>query len=323
MKIAIPDDYQDAVRGLDCFALLADHEVAVYSGIVASTDALVDQLKEAEALVLIRERTKITEQVLARLPKLRLISQTGKIAGHLDLEACTRHRVAVAEGVGSPIAPAELAWSLILQGKRQIPQAMEGMKQGRWQTNIGTALSGLVIGIWGYGKIGRRVAAYAKAFDMDVVVWGSEKARNSALDDGFRAAGSKEAFFATVDVLTLHLRLVSGTTHIVKAGDLALMKTDALLVNISRAELVEPHALIQALQAGRPGFAALDVFEDEPIVDPNHPLLQLPNVICTPHLGFVERKGYELYFSKAFENLLAFANGHPTNIANPDALLMA
>src|ERR1700741_3510570 len=294
MKIIIPDDYQQAVKDLDCFKLLEGHEVIIYNETYTKVDELAEKFKEAEALVLIRERTEITEELLSKLPKLKLISQTGKISNHLDLAACTKYKVAVAEGIGSPVAPAELAWSLILNAKRQLPQAIEGMKKGLWQINIGQALQGQTIGIWGYGKIGKKIAAFAKAFEMKIMIWGSEASRESAETDGLYAAKTKEEFFSTADVLSLHLRLVETTREIVKAADFALMKKDAVFVNISRAEMVEEGALLHALRSGMPGFAALDVYESEPVLDANYPLLQLPNVICTPHLGYVEKKGYEL-----------------------------
>jgi D-3-phosphoglycerate dehydrogenase len=316
MNIFILDDYQGATKELECLSILDGHSITVLNHISGQAK----ELNDAEVLVLIRERTKITEAFLSSLPNLKLISQTGKISNHLDLEACTRYGVAVAEGVGSPIAPAELAWSLILNGKRQLPQAIAAMKDGRWQTNIGKALYGQTIGIWGYGKIGRRIANYAKAFEMKVMIWGSENSQRNAQKDGHLVAQSKENFFATADIISLHLRLVDSTRHIVKATDLALMKSDAMLVNISRAELIEENALVNALKKGRPGFAALDVYEDEPVYNKNHPLLKMPNVICTPHLGYVEQAGFELYFSNAFENTISFLKGTPVNIANPEVL---
>jgi D-3-phosphoglycerate dehydrogenase len=323
MRIVIPDDYQDAVRNLDCFKLLAGHQVTIYNDSTTDINELAVRFADADALVLIRERSTISAELLARLPNLKLISQTGKISNHLDLNACTAHGVAVAEGVGSPVAPAELAWALIMNATRQLPAAIAGMQAGRWQTNIGRALQGLTLGIWGYGKIGQRVARYAAAFDMPVLVWGSEASRQAAVAEGQQAAASREAFFEQSDILSLHLRLSASTQHLVQPADLARMKPDALLVNISRAELLAPGALEEALRQGRPGFAAVDVYEQEPIYDPGHPLLQLPNVLCTPHLGYVEQKGYELYFSKAFENVNAFAAGQPQNLANPEALTPA
>jgi D-3-phosphoglycerate dehydrogenase len=320
MHIVIPDDYQHVVRTLRCFQELAGHQVTVYHDAVGDEAELAERFRDADALVLTRERTAITAALLARLPKLRLISQTGKIAQHLDLAACTARRVAVAEGTGSPVAPAELAWALMLNARRELPVAIEAMKQGRWQVNLGRALHGQTLGIWGYGKIGRRVARYAQAFEVPVLVWGSEASRRAAAADGHRAAASREAFFAEADILSLHLRLSASTRHLIGPEDLARMKPDALLVNISRAELLQPGALLAALRQGRPGFAALDVYEQEPLVDPAHPLLQLPNVLCTPHLGYVERGGYELYFGQAFANVRAWAEGRPQNLANPEVL---
>lgn len=320
MHIIIPDDYQDAVRSLPCFQLLNDHQVTIYNDTVKDIPTLVARFKEADALVLIRERTAITEELVSQLPKLKLISQTGKISNHLDLQACTNYSIAVAEGIGFPVAPAELTWLLIMNALRQVPQAIAGMQAGKWQTNIGSTVNGKLIGIWGYGKIGKLIAGYAKAFGAEVIVWGSENSRAQAVQDGHMAAESKAAFFAQADVVTLHLRLTDCTRTIVTASDLSLMKPDAVLVNTSRAELIEAGALLHALQKGRTGFAALDVYETEPIFDKNYPLLQLPNVICTPHLGYVEQNSYELYFRKAFENVVAFANGTPTNIANPEVL---
>lgn len=320
MHIIIPDDYQNFIRSLSCFQLLNDHEVTIYNDTVKDIPTLVSRFKEADVLVLTRERTAITEELVSQLPKLKLISQTGKISNHLDLQACTNYSIAVAEGVGSPVAPAELTWLLIMNALRQVPQAISAMKEGRWQTNIGSTVNGKLIGIWGYGKIGKLVAGYAKAFGAKVIVWGSENSRAQAVQDGHLAAENKAAFFAQADVVTLHLRLTESTRAIVTATDLGLMKPDAVLVNTSRAELIEEGALLYALQQGRPGFAAVDVYETEPIYDKDYPLLQLPNVICTPHLGYVERDSYELYFRKAFENVVAFANGTPTNLANPEVM---
>jgi D-3-phosphoglycerate dehydrogenase len=313
MKIAILDDYQDAVRSLPCFALLDGHAVEVFTEPM-DEDALAQRLAEHEAVVLIRERSHMTASLLARLPRLRLISQTGKVSGNVDMEAAQQRGVTVMEGAGDPTAPAELSWALIMAAYRRIPQYVEHMKAGRWQTSsadrahngIGRAVKGDVLGIWGYGKIGQRVARYARAFDMDVLVWGREVSRDKALADGYRVAGSKQALFEQSDILSLHLRLNDATRSIVKASDLALMKPAALLVNTSRSELIETDALLAALQQGRPGFAALDVFDHEPI-DPENPLLQMDNVLATPHLGYVEQKGYELYFSAALRNVVEFA----------------
>lgn len=313
MKIAILDDYQDAVRSLSCFSLLDGHTVDVFTAPM-DEDALAQHLAEYEAVVLIRERSHMTASLLARLPRLRLISQTGKVSGNVDMEAAQQRGVTVMEGTGDPTAPAELTWALVMAAYRRIPQYVAHMKVGRWQmvsadrahNGIGRAVKGDVLGIWGYGKIGQRVARYARAFDMDVLVWGREVSRDKALADGYRVAGSKQALFEQSDILSLHLRLNDATRSIVKAGDLALMKPAALLVNTSRSELIETGALLAALLQGRPGFAALDVFDHEPI-DPENPLLQMDNVLATPHLGYVEQKGYELYFSAALRNVVEFA----------------
>jgi D-3-phosphoglycerate dehydrogenase / 2-oxoglutarate reductase len=316
MKIAILEDYQDAVRQLPCFALLNGHEVDVFTEPM-NEDVMAQRLAEHEAVVLIRERTHITASLLARLPKLKLISQTGKVSGNVDVEEAQRRGVTVMEGTGDPTAPAELTWALLMTAYRRIPQYVSHMKAGQWQVvsdqrahnTVGRAVKGDVLGIWGYGKIGQRMAKYAKAFDMDVLVWGRPASLEKALADGHRVAASKAQFFAQSDIVTLHLRLNEATRHIVQASDLAQMKPSALLVNTSRAELIEPGALLAALDLGRPGFAALDVFEQEPI-DPHDPLLQRDNVVTTPHLGYVEQKGYELYFSTALRNVLDFASQH-------------
>jgi D-3-phosphoglycerate dehydrogenase len=318
MRIIIPDDYQDAVRGLDCFDRLAGHEVTIYRDSVMDIAALADRLRDADALVLIRERTAISEPLLARLPNLKLILQTGRGMPHIDIAACTRHGVAVTAGGGSPHAPAELTWGLVLAAMRHIPQEVARFKAGQWQTTLGLGLRGRTLGILGYGKIGSLMAGYGRAFGMHVLVWGREGTLTRARADGFEAADSKGALFGRSDVLSLHLKLVEETRGIVTAADLAQMKRSALLVNTSRADLIEHAALEEALRAGRPGYAAVDVYESEPLSD--HPLLHMENVICTPHLGYVEKDSYELYFATAFEQLLAFAAGSPIDIINPQAL---
>jgi len=324
MKIAILDDYQDAVRQLQAFRVLAGHEVQVLTESFSDSAELAPRIQDADALVLIRERTAITAELLARLPNLKLISQTGKISNHLDLTACTQAGVAVAEGVGSPVAPSELCWALVLAASRHLPAYAGNLAAGRWQDSgslgLGRTLNGLTFGIWGYGKIGQRMARYAQAFGMQVLVWGSDSSRERALADGFAAAGSRSAFFEESDVLSLHLRLNEATRGLVRREDLARMKTDALLVNISRAELIEPGALAAALASGRPGYAAVDVYEQEPANAEIEPLLRMPNVLCTPHIGYVERNSYELYFRTAFENVVSFFSGNPQNIANPQVL---
>lgn len=321
MKITILDDYQNAVEKLEAFKILKGLDVTILNYTEKNTSKLADLLQDSEILVLIRERTEITEELLSKLPKLKLISQTGKKSNHLDINACTKHKVAVAEGIGSPVAPSELAWALILNTVRKIPQAIQGMKDGKWQTNIGSTIRGKKIGIWGYGKIGQQIAKYAQVFGANVLVWGSEASRNQAVLDGFEKAASKEEFFSTNDIITLHLRLNEQTFGIVKETDLSLMKSDAALINTARAELIEKGALLKCLKNGRPGFAGLDVYEEEPIYDADYELLKMPNVVCTPHIGYVEKNSYELYFEKAFENVINYINRNPTNIANPEALL--
>jgi D-3-phosphoglycerate dehydrogenase len=320
LQIVILDDYQDAVRGLACFARLAGHDVRIHTDTVKQEDRLVERLVDADVLVLIRERTRITASLLARLPKLRLISQTARPGPHIDLEACTQHRVAVAAGSGSPHPTVELTWGLILAAMRHIPLEDRRLRGGRWQTTLGTGLRGRTLGVFGYGNIGRQVAAIGRAFAMEVLVHGREGSLTRAAADGLPGEPSRSAFFSRCDVVTLHLRLAPETRAIVRAEDLAGMKQTGLFVNTSRAELVEPGALVAALQAGRPGRAAVDVYEEEPVLDGGHPLLALDNVVCTPHLGYVEKDNYERYFSSAFDNILAFAAGSPQNIVNHDVI---
>jgi D-3-phosphoglycerate dehydrogenase len=330
MKIAILDDYQDAVRQLKCIELLNGHEVKVFTNGARGVGQLAIRLAPFDALVLIRERTVFPRALLSKLPNLKLISQTGKVSGHVDVAAASEHGIAIAEGVGSPVAPAELTWALIMAASRKIVPYANNLKNGLWQTasinpelnGLGRTLKGRTLAIWGYGKIGRMLAGYGKAFGMQVLVWGSEASRAAALADGFQAAATREDFFERADVLSLHLRLADATRGIVTAADLARMKPDALFVNTSRAELVEEGALEAALKRGRPGYAALDVFTSEPL-PADAPILKIPTVLATPHLGYVEQDSYELYFSKAFENVVNFANGNPTNILNPDALSAA
>ncbi len=324
MKIAILDDYQNVVKDLACYSLLQGHTPTVYCSAPASEAELVQRLRDQDAIVLIRERTVIDATLLEQLPNLKLISQTGKISNHLDLQACSAHGIAVAEGVGSPVAPAELCWSLIMAASRNIVPYVQNCKQGRWQDSgslgLGRTLQGLTLGIWGYGKIGQRIARYGQAFGMNVLIWGREPSRQRALADGFSIATSKTEFFATADILSLQLRLNDQTRGCVTLADLALMKPDALLVNTSRAALIGEGVLYQALQNGRPGAAAVDVYDHEPPRFDQDPLLTLPNVLCSPHLGYVERNSYELYFQAAFANLVSFAAGNPQNIANPEVL---
>ena len=331
MNIAILDDYQDAVRKLQCASRLDGFNVKVFTNTVKGVGQLAVRLRDAEVIVLIRERTPITRQLIEKLPKLKLIAQVGKAGPHIDIQACNNHGVAIAEGVGSPVAPAELTWALIMSAMRRLPQYISNLKHGAWQQSgfkaasmpsnfaLGTALHGRTLGIWGYGRIGQLVARYGQAFGMQVVIWGSDSSRARAVEDGFQAAPSKEVFFTHCDVVTLHLRLHPSTQFIVKQDDLALMKPTALLVNTARAELIEPDALAAALQKGRPGLAAVDVFESEPILQ-GHSLLRMENCICTPHIGYVEQDSYELYFGAAFDNILNFVHGTPSNILNPEVL---
>lgn len=324
MKIAILDDYQNAVRGLACFKMLAPYDVQVIDQTYRTTDELVAAIENAEVLVLIRERTRIDQPLLSRLPKLKLISQTGKISNHLDLAACTHSNVLVAEGIGSPVAPSELCWALVMAASRHLVPYAQNLSSGQWQESgslgLGRTLDGLTFGIWGYGKIGRRVAQYAKAFGMRVLVWGRERSRKAAALDGFEAAPDKGYFFRAADVLSLHLRLNSATRGCVTKADLALMKPDSLFVNMSRAGLIEENALYDALKAVPTKQAAIDVFDKEPVRDASDPLLSLPNVLCTPHLGYVEKNSYERYFKAAFENVVHYLEGTPSNIANPELL---
>ena len=309
MHVIIPDDYQDAVRGLACFSKLAGHTVTVFNDTVKDIDTLAQRFRDAEAIVLIRERTAINDALLARLPRLKLICQTGKGTAHIDLAACKRRGIVVATGTGSPYAPAELTWALVLAAMRRIPQEAARLRTGSWQTTLGTGLRGRTLGIWGYGKIGSLVAGYGRSFAMNVLVWGREGSLSRARADSYTAAPGRVALCELSDVLSLHLRLNDETRGILTAADLARMKPDALLVNTSRAELIEPGALEAALRAGRPGLAAVDVYEQEPIRGGTHPLLAMENVVCTPHLGYVEKDSYELYFGQAFDHVVAFAKG--------------
>ena len=331
MNIIILDDYQDAVRKLHCATMLEPFNAKVFTNTVKGIGQLAVRLRDAEVLVLIRERTHFPRALLEKLPRLRLIAQTGRVGPHIDLETCTRLGIAVAEGVGSPVAPAELTWALIMSAMRRLPQYIGNLKHGAWQQSglkaasmppnfgIGMVLQGKTLGIWGYGRIGRLVAGYGRAFGMQVQVWGSEASRARAVADGHRACDSRQAFFESSDVLSVHLRLNDSTRGLIGMEDLSLMKPTALFVNTSRAELVAENALVSALNRGRPGMAAVDVFESEPILQ-GHPLLRLENAVCTPHIGYVEQDSYELYFGAAFDNVISFINQNPSNIINPDAL---
>ncbi len=331
MNIIILDDYQDAVRKLRCATKLEALNAKVFTNTVKGIGQLSIRLRDAEVLVLIRERTHFPRQLLEKLPKLKLISQTGKVGSHIDVAACTKLGIAVTEGVGSPVAPAELTWALIMASMRRLPQYIGNLKHGAWQQSglksgsmppnfsVGMVLRGRTLGIWGYGRIGQLVAGYGKAFGMQVQVWGSEASRLRAEADGFATADSREAFFASSDVLSLHLRLTDDTRALITPEDLARMKPTALFVNTSRAELLTEGALVSALNRGRPGMAAIDVFDSEPVLQ-GQPLLRLENAICTPHIGYVEQDSYEQYFDAAFDNVLNFIGGQPSNLVNPEAL---
>jgi D-3-phosphoglycerate dehydrogenase / 2-oxoglutarate reductase len=331
MNIIILDDYQDAVRKLKCATILEPLNAKVFTNTVKGIGQLSVRLRDAEVLVLIRERTQFPRQLLEKLPKLKLISQTGRVGPHIDVDTCTRLGIAVAEGVGSPVAPAELTWALIMSASRRLPQYIGNLKHGAWQQSglkagsmppnfgLGVLLEGKTLGIWGYGRIGQRVAGYGRAFGMKVTVWGSDTSRDKARADGHLPAPSKEAFFESADVLSVHLRLTDGTRGIVTMDDLSRMKPTALFVNTSRAELVQENALVSALNRGRPGMTAVDVFESEPILQ-GHPLLRLENAVCTPHIGYVELESYESYFRAAFDNVVNFIRNQPTNVINPQAL---
>ena len=319
MKISILDDYFDTLRMLPCFEKLKGYDITIWNDHVQDVDTLAARLKNTEVLVLIRERTQIREALLDRLDALRLISQRS-VYPHIDIDACTRRGVIVSSNMhtGTPsYAAAELTWGLILAAMRQIPQQMAALQAGGWQTGVGNTIRSKTLGIYGYGRIGAAVAEYGKAFGMNVLVWAREASLAQARADGYAVAESKRAFFETCDVISLHMRLVKETRGIVTKRDLSLMKSTALLVNTSRAPLIEPDALVAALREGRPGMAAVDVYEEEPLRNPEHPLLKMNNVICTPHIGYVTRDEYELQFSEIFDQIVSYANGVPTNVVNP------
>lgn len=321
LRIAIINDYQDVVRTLDCFPRLQGHDVTIWNDVVSDVNVLFERLADTEVLVLIRERTKVDEQLLNGLPKLRLVSQNGHVP-HIDLKACTRHGVLVCSALASrPSYPTvELTWGLIIAAMRNIPFESAALRAGRWQSTIGLGLRGRTLGIYGYGKLGAMVARIGVAFGMNLLVWGRGGSLQRAAADGLAVAASKRELFERSDVLSLHLRLNAETEGLIGRDDLASMKPTALLVNTSRAELIQPGALVTALREGRPGQAAIDVFEHEPLMDANDPLLRLPNALCTPHLGYVERDNYEFAYGNAFDQIVAYANGAPINVHNPDVL---
>ena len=322
MKITVLDDYFDTIRTLPSFKKLQHHDVKIWTDHVQDVDRLAARLEETEALVLIRERTEIRAPLLRRLNSLRLISQRS-VYPHIDIDACTERGVIVSsdQHPGTPsYAAAELTWGLLLAAARQIPQQMRSLRAGTWQIGVGHTLRGKTLGIHGYGRIGQAVAGYGKAFGMHVLVWGREPSRLRAQADGYAIAPTQAAFYAAADVVSLHMRLVPATRHMVTAADLSAMKASALFVNTSRAHLVAPGALVEALRAGRPAMAAVDVFDEEPVRDANHPLLTMDNVVATPHIGYVTEEEYELQFSDVFDQILAYADGHPINVVNPAVL---
>jgi D-3-phosphoglycerate dehydrogenase len=322
ITVSILDDYFDTLHTLPCFAKLAPFGVTIWTDHVDDVDLLADRLEDTEVLVLIRERTRIPASLIARLPKLRLISQRS-VYPHIDIDACTQHGVIVSsdQHADAPsYATAELTWALVLAAMRQIPEQVAALRRGEWQTGVGATVRGKTLGVYGYGRIGKVVAGYGRAFGMDVCVWAREAARTRAREDGYAVAPTREAFFAECDIVSLHMRLVDATRGIVTAANLGAMKPTALLVNTSRAGLIAPGALVEALRAGRPGMAALDVYEREPLTDPTDPLLGMPNVVCTPHIGYVTRDEYEVQFSDIFDQILAYSAGAPINVVNPAAL---
>jgi D-3-phosphoglycerate dehydrogenase len=322
MKISILDDYHDTLRTLECFKKLDGHDVTIWTDHVQAIDELAERLRHTEVLVLFRERTRIEAALLGRLPALRLISQRS-VYPHIDIGACTRLGIVVSSDLhpGTPsYATAELTWALVLSAVRKIPQQVAALKGARWQTGVGSTLRGKTLGIFGYGRIGRVVAGYGASFGMHLLVWAREASLTRARADGYPTAGSKAEFFERCDVLSLHMRLVDATRGIVTATDLARMKPTALLVNTSRAGLIEPGALVNALRAGRPGTAAVDVYESEPVLDPGYPLLTMENAVCTPHIGYVSRDEYEIQFADIFDQIVAYATGTPSNVVNPEVL---
>ncbi|TAJ75556.1 MAG: D-2-hydroxyacid dehydrogenase family protein [Gallionellaceae bacterium] len=321
MKIAVIDDYQDAFRTLKCYAKLKGHDVIVYNDTEKDPAGLADRLKDAEAVLLTQQRSRFPSAVIERLPKLKVISQTGRATAHIDVEACTQHGVVVsAGGAGRPHTTAELTWGLILAALRHIPYEVKRLREGHWQSTIGTAVQGKTLGIYALGRIGSMVAGVGRAFGARVICWGREGSTTRAREAGYEVAASRESFFGESDIVSLHLPLTKETRGIVTRKDLGLMKPTALIVNTSRAGLIAEGALADALKAGRPGFAAVDVFEDEPVIGAEHPLLKMDNAICTPHLGYVERDSYESYYDAAVEQIVAYAEGRPINVVNPEAL---
>jgi len=321
MKIAVIDDYQNAFRTLKCYSKLKDHEVVVYTDTEKEPARLAERLKDAEAVVLTQQRSRFPRAAIERLPKLKLISQTGRATAHIDVAACTERGIVVsAGGAGNPHATAELTWALILAALRHIPYEVRRLREGHWQSTLGIAVQHKTLGIYALGRIGSIVARVGQTFGARVLCWGREGSTARALEAGYEVAKSREAFFAEADILSLHLPLNKETQGIVTAADLALMKPSALLANTSRAGLIAQGALVNALKAGRPGMAAVDVYEDEPVLGAAHPLLKMDNVICTPHLGYVEKDTYEDYYGVVVDQIVAYAAGNPINVVNPEVI---
>jgi D-3-phosphoglycerate dehydrogenase len=321
MIIAIPDDYHGLVHTLDCFRTLAAHEVRIFRDAVPPSARLIENLRDAEIIVPIRERTRFTRDIIAQLPRLQLFSQTGRSAHHIDIAACTARGITVAAGTrASPHTVAEHTWTLILAAMRRIPEETALMQRGGWRESLSTGLHGRTLGIFGFGKIGSLIAATGKSFGMRVLIYGRASTLTRAQASGYQVSANRQEFFEQSDVLSLMLRLTAETRHSVTAADLAHMKAGALLVNTARAELIAPGALVQALKNGHPGFAATDVYENEPVLNGDHPLLKLDNALCTPHSAWVEKDTYELYFGEAFDNILAHLRGDPVNLLNPEVL---
>jgi D-3-phosphoglycerate dehydrogenase len=321
MKIAVIDDYQNAFCTLRCYPKLKGHEVVVYNDTEKDPARLAERLKDADVIVLTQQRSSFPRAVIERLPKLKLIGQTGRAATHVDIEACTERGIIIsAGGSGNSNATAELTWGLILSALRNLPYEARRLKEGQWQSTLGIGINGKTLGIYAYGKIGSIVAGVGKAFGARVVCWGREGSTGRAKAAGFEVARSREEFFAGTDILSLHLPLNKDTRGIVTRDDLARMKPTALIVNASRAGLIAKDALADALRSGRPGIAAVDVYEEEPVIGANHPLLKMDNVTCTPHLGYVTQESYEDYYDVVVEDILAYAAGRPSHVLNPEAL---
>ncbi len=321
MRIAVLDDYQDVFRTLKCFPKLEGHDVAVYHDSVKKPAQLAERLKDADAVILLQQRTPFPRAAAEKVSKLKLISQTGRNVNHIDIQACTEKGILVCgSGAGLPNHTAELTWGLIFSALRHIPEEVQRLKAGKWQTTIGTTVVGRTLGVYAYGRIGSIVARAGRAFEMRVVCWGREGSAGRARADGYEVAPSREAFFESADIVSLHLPLNKETRGIVKYGDLARMKSSALIVNTSRAPIIEEGALVRALKEGRPGFGAVDVYEDEPVLNASHPLLKMDNVVCTPHIGYVDRDTYEKYYGAAVDSIVAYAAGKPVNVLNPEVL---